>query len=87
MWSYDENIVIQCGGIAVKPGDLIVGNDDGIVCVPKQWAAEVIEWVDEHDHFESVIRDMILRDNVRPTTYYNKEMFEKLKEEKRGTER
>ena len=87
MWSYDENIVIQCGGIAVKPGDLIVGNDDGIVCVPKQWAVEVIEWVDEHDHFESVIRDMILRDNVRPTTYYNKEMFEKLKEEKKRTQR
>ena len=55
--------------------------------MPKQWAVEVIEWVDEHDHFESVIRDMILRDNVRPTTYYNKEMFEKLKEEKKRTQR
>lgn len=84
MFSYEENVVIQCGGIAVKPGDLIVGSDDGIVCVPKQWAEEVIDWVDEHDYLEGVIRDMILRDNVTPTTYYNAAMFEKLKAERKA---
>ena len=84
MFSYEENVVIQCGGITVRPGDLIVGNDDGVVCVPKQWALEVIDWVEEHDHFEGAIRDMILRDNVPPTTYYNAAMFEKLKAERRA---
>ena len=82
MFSYEENVVIRCGGIAVRPGDLIVGNDDGVVCVPSQWAEEVIDWVEEHDYFEDVIREMVLRDNVRPTTYYNAAMFEKLKEER-----
>ena len=83
MFSYEENVVIQCGGITVKPGDLIVGNEDGVVCVPKQWADEVIDWVDEHDYLEGVIREMILRDNVPPTTYYNAAMFEKLKAERK----
>ena len=82
MFSYEENVVIQCGGIAVRPGDLIVGNDDGVVCVPSQWAEEVIDWVEEHDYLEDVIREMVLRDNVRPTTYYNAAMFEKLRAER-----
>jgi len=86
MFSYEENVMIQCGGIAVRPGDLIVGNDDGVVCVPQQWAGDVIDWVDEHDHLEGVIRDMVLRDNVPPTTYYNSAMFEKLKAERRAEE-
>ncbi len=83
MFSYEENVVIQCGGIAVRPGDLIVGNDDGVVCVPRQWAAEVLEWAEEHDHLEGVIRDMVLRDGVRPTEYYNAAMFERLRAEGR----
>ena len=84
MFSYEENVVIQCGGIAVRPGDLIVGNDDGVVCVPSQWAEQVIDWVEEHDYLEGVIREMVLRDNVRPTTYYNAAMFEKLRAERRS---
>ena len=82
-----ENGVIQCGGIAVRPGDLIVGNDDGIVCVPKQWAAKVLEWVEEHDYLEGVILDMVLRDGVPPTTYYNAAMFERLRAERSARSR
>ena len=28
------DINISCGGVVVKPGDLIVGDDDGIAVVP-----------------------------------------------------
>ncbi len=28
------NVPIQCGGISVSPGDLVVGDDDGIVVIP-----------------------------------------------------
>ena len=33
VWPYEANGTIQCGGVAVRPGDLIVGDDDGIVVV------------------------------------------------------
>ena len=31
---------IHCGGVAVRAGDLIVGDDDGVVCVPLEDATD-----------------------------------------------
>ena len=33
---------ITCGGRRVEPGDLVVGDDDGVVVVPRSVAAEVL---------------------------------------------
>ena len=37
------NIPIQCRGALVNPGDIIVGDDDGVVIVPRMRAGDVIE--------------------------------------------
>jgi len=37
------NEVIQCGGRIVRPGDVIVGDRDGVVVVAAEKAAEVLE--------------------------------------------
>lgn len=37
------NVPIVVGGIIVRPGDIIIGDDDGVVVVPPERAEEVLE--------------------------------------------
>lgn len=39
----DINVPISCGGVIVNPGDIIVGDDDGVVVVPKGMAEMIIQ--------------------------------------------
>ena len=39
----DYNITINCGGVIVHPGDIIFGDFDGVIVIPKDAAQEVIE--------------------------------------------
>ncbi|HUG16987.1 MAG TPA: hypothetical protein VMM78_18410 [Thermomicrobiales bacterium] len=34
---------VSCGGIPVEPGDWIVGDDDGVVVVPREQAEQLVE--------------------------------------------
>lgn len=37
------NVPIACGNISIHPGDIIVGNSDGVIVIPKNDAARVLE--------------------------------------------
>lgn len=37
----DLNVPIGCAGVAVYPGDVMVGDGDGVVCIPRHLAEEV----------------------------------------------
>jgi len=41
-WGGNINYPIACGGVVVNPGDLVMGDDDGVVVVPKDLVKEVI---------------------------------------------
>ncbi|MDP6420800.1 MAG: hypothetical protein FI709_09015 [SAR202 cluster bacterium] len=82
VWPYEANATIQCGGAAVRPGDLIVGDDDGVVVVAASIAEEVIDWVEEHEQAEEYIKALIQKENVSPGKYYNDENFQRLAQER-----
>ncbi len=67
---FEDNVTIQCGGVAVRPGDLVVGDDDGVVVVPRQAAEEVIDWVEEHEAVEEYVKGLIEQEKVAPGKYY-----------------
>lgn len=39
----EVNVPVACGGIVVAPGDVVVGDGDGVVVVPREDAAVVLE--------------------------------------------
>lgn len=39
----DINSIIECGGRIVKPGDIIIGDGDGVVVVPQEKAEEILQ--------------------------------------------
>lgn len=46
------NVPIACNNVLVMPGDIIVADDDGIVCVPIALAPELIKKATEHVEWE-----------------------------------
>ena len=55
------NAEIRCAGQTVRPGDYIVGDDNGIVVVPKERAYEIARRSVEVEKNESRIRDEITK--------------------------
>ena len=56
MYPWDYNVAVGCGGILVLPGDIIVGDDDGVVVVPPKVAQEVIEYCGKRETRETFER-------------------------------
>ncbi|HEU0201983.1 MAG TPA: RraA family protein, partial [Burkholderiaceae bacterium] len=46
------NVRVTCGGIEVNPGDIIVGDLDGVAVVPQGQAEDVLKMAQEIDRRE-----------------------------------
>jgi 4-hydroxy-4-methyl-2-oxoglutarate aldolase len=53
------NHPISCGGVTVHPGDIVVGDDDGVVIVPREEAPEVIKKAEEREKREAKVMKML----------------------------
>lgn len=56
----DLQVPINCGGAPVFPGDIIVADDDGAVCIPAYLADEVARDAMEIDELELFVRNKVL---------------------------
>jgi len=59
--SVARNISVDCAGVTVRPGDIIVAGEDGVVRVPQERAAEVLKRAQEIDERETKMVPLILK--------------------------
>ena len=43
-WLHAFNVPINCGGVRVEPGDVILGDDDGVVVIPRDVELEILRF-------------------------------------------
>ncbi|WP_371371077.1 RraA family protein [Sporomusa aerivorans] len=53
------NTVVTCAGVKVKPGDLILGDYDGVTVIPRDRIEEVLEAAEKKDAYEEKRRATI----------------------------
>ena len=53
------NDPIACGGVAVFPGDVIVGDNEGVVCIPFHMADAIAEEAEEMTAFEDFVLEKV----------------------------
>ena len=65
----DFDVTIQCGGVEVKSGDLVFGDYDGIVVIPKAVEDEVLERAFQKVTGETRTRDELLQGRLLGEVY------------------
>lgn len=52
----EHDVPIRCGGVLVRPGDLILADEDGIVAIPQEVAEQTLASAEEKDRGENLVR-------------------------------
>jgi regulator of RNase E activity RraA len=65
LYPVDVNRPVGCGGVAVFPGDIVVGDGGGVVVIPRHLVAEVARDSVEQERLEVFIRKRV--DHGHPT--------------------
>jgi len=65
----DENVPIGCAEVLVMPGDIMVGDGEGVVCIPRAVADDVATHGLEQEELEAFILEKIRAGAPLPGTY------------------
>jgi 4-hydroxy-4-methyl-2-oxoglutarate aldolase len=57
----DYKVPVQCGGVTVRPGDIIFGDCDGVVVIPEPISEDVIQKALEKVEDENEMRQALLK--------------------------
>jgi regulator of RNase E activity RraA len=67
---FQVNEPVACGGVLVWPGDVTLGDDEGVVVLPSQLAGELIDEAIRHDEVEQAVLEYTQREKVSPKLFY-----------------
>lgn len=60
--SVSKQVPVECAGVTISPGDIVVAGEDGVVIVPKDRAADVLKRSQEIDARETKMVPFIKRE-------------------------
>ena len=55
------NTVINCGGVVVRPGDAIIGDQDGAVVIPASHAQQVYDIAHSREVIEEIVKEELTK--------------------------
>jgi regulator of RNase E activity RraA len=70
MQPWEAQGVISCGNVVVRPGDAIVGDQDGVVVVPAANAATVYSIAHGREQIEDIVKEELTNNPGPPGKYY-----------------
>jgi regulator of RNase E activity RraA len=65
----DSNVPVACGGVAVYPGDVIVGDGEGVIVIPRGIAGEIAADTFEQERLEEFVQLEIASGRPLPGVY------------------
>lgn len=65
----DHNCPVDCGGVLVNPGDIVFGDIDGVIVIPKAMEKEVIPLALEKASKEDQVREELLKGTLLRDVY------------------
>src|SRR3954468_8728754 len=77
----DINVPIGCAEVPIYPGDIMVGDEEGVVCIPQHLATEVAEAAHEQEKLERFIQYEVANGKPLRNTYPpNEDTLERYRE-------
>ncbi len=65
----ESNVPVACGGVAVYPGDVIVGDAEGVIVIPREIAGDVAAATYEQEKLEEFVQMEIAGGRPLPGAY------------------